>query len=59
MNESDLWQDFESSGSVSGYLRYKSSQDHTGQSEKAGENRADGNNRIGTCYGRDHNKGPD
>lgn len=47
MNESDLWQDFESSGSVSGYLRYKSSQGHTGQSEKAGENRADGNNRIG------------
>ena len=47
MNESDLWQDFESSCSVSGYLRYKSSQDHTGQSEKAGENRADGNNRIG------------
>ena len=47
MNESDLWQDFESSGSVSGYLRDKSSQDDTGQSEKAGENRADGNNRIG------------
>ena len=47
MNKSDLWQDCVTSGSVSGYLSYKSSKDHTGQSEKAGENRADGNNRIG------------
>ena len=45
MAGTDLWQNFESSGSVSEYLRYKSSQRRAALEEKAGENRADGNDR--------------
>ena len=59
MNENDLWQDFELSGSVNEYLRYKNSERLTAQNEKAGESHADSNERHRASRSKSRRGRPD
>lgn len=59
MADTDLWQSFESTGSVSEYLRYKNSQRAAGGQKKAGESRADGYDRNSAARSESGRSRPD